>query len=306
MSIRKTIFGSASEMELFRSIERTWHSRLLLYPQVPFCQVFDLDDLHLSASQVKFLRMTSIDYTVCDHSGSPILCIEFDGMGHGFSKDGKYVQMHPSQDIYRKLKLDLKLKVAEHDSLPFYVVSYDEKSSISEEIHLTIVDGIIGQTLKHGDIQREAIEWIKSEEQQLSNLSEIERHERIQDIVSGAEVVAELQWDPIAKSESELEGELWRRGVLISKKCEFLEEPTLPDFDPITGEGFEARIKAWKDVLKWGSRCTLQTIFGDISETCWVRNFSGGSASASPMTIARNISELLACDRATRNIKNSR
>lgn len=99
MSVRKTIFGSASEMELFRSIKETWHPRLRVYPQVPFCQVFDLDDLGLSKSQVNYLRMTSIDYTVCNHAGSPLLCIEFDGMGHGFSKDGKYIQTHPSQDI---------------------------------------------------------------------------------------------------------------------------------------------------------------------------------------------------------------
>lgn len=299
MALRSTVFGGYNEKELFYSIESLWKTQFSVYPQLPFCAVFDLDNLSLTQKEVDFLRKTSIDYTLCTKNGRPLLSIEFDGLGHGFSRNGEYIQVHPSKDTYRKLKLDLKLKVAQLEQFPFYVVSYDEKVPIRDEIHLTVVDGIIGQTLKHRDLPLIAKEWIDDEKESLDNLSESERHERIQDIVIDAEVTAELNLDPIAKQCAELEGELLSKGFYQGHRYEFISEPELPDFDWNTLEGFEVRAEAWKYIIRWGCKYTVHTTFGDISETAWVRNFEGSGAS--PMMVAENIAALLAHHRALKS-----
>ena len=296
MTLRSTIFFGINEKELFQSIRSQWQAGFSVYPQLPFCAVFDLTNLHLTEKQTGFLRQTSIDYTLCTKDGQPLLCIEFDGMGHGFSHNGEYIEVHPSKDKYRKLKLDLKLKVAALENFPFYVVSYNEKVPISDEIHLTVVDGIIGQTLKHRDFLRIAKEWVDDEKDALDALAKSEANERIQDIVTGAEVIAELNWDPIAKRSADLEGRLLREGFYKGHSYEFIGDPELPDFDWNTLDGFEARIHAIKNVMRWGCKYTVHTTVGDVSETAWVRNFEGNVVA--PMTIAENIAGLLAYHRA--------
>jgi hypothetical protein len=294
MAVRSTVFGSVGEKGLFHSIESLWQARLSVYPQMAFCAVFDIErsDLHLTMRQIEFLRQTSIDYVLCTKEGQPLLCIEFDGLGHGFSRNGEYVEIHPSKDPYRKLKLDLKLKVALFEGIPFFVVSYDEKAPISEEIHMTIVDGIIGQTLAHREFFNIAQKRAENAKGKLAGLPESEAHERIQHFVTGAEVSAELRWDPIAKRLAELEGDLLRQGFYEGDTYEFIGDPELPDFDWDTLDGFEARIKAMKRVKRWGCKYTVRTAFGSTSRTAWVRNFEGGVAS--PMVIARNTAGLLA------------
>ena len=299
MAVRPTIFGGYNEKELFYSIDSLWQMQFSVYPQLPFCAVFNLDNLSLTQKEVDFLRKTSIDYTLCTKEGRPLLSIEFDGLGHGFSRNGEYIQIHPSKDKYRKLKLDLNLKIAHLEQFPFYVVSYDEKIQITDEIHLTVVDGIIGQTLKHRELPLIVKEWVDDEKEVLDNLSEYERHERIQDIVIDAEVTAELNWDPIAKQCAELESELIRKGVYKGHGYEFISEPELPGFNANTFEGFEARAEALKYIIRWGCKYTVHTSFGDISETAWVRNFEGSGAS--PLIVAENIAGLLAYHRALKS-----
>lgn len=299
MALKPTVFGSLNEKELYFSINSIWQENFTVYPQLPFCAVFDIGNLSLTDKEVDFLRKTSVDYTLCKKDGKPLISIEFDGLGHGFSKDGKYIQILPSKDPYRKLKLDLKLKIARIEQFPFFVVSYDEKVPITDKIHLTIVDGIIGQTLKHLALPEIAKEWIEDEKYSLDNLSESEKYERIQDIVVSAEVIAELKWDPIAIRCSELEVDLLRKGTYKGHQYEFVSDPELPDIDWPSLNGFEKRVKAFKDVIRWGCKYTVHTSYGDFTETAWVRNFE--NSGVSPMTIAENIAGLLAHDRAIKS-----
>ena len=69
---------------------------------------------------------TSIDYTLCTKDGQPILSIEFDGLGEGFSRQGEYHQQTATVDPYRKLKMDFKLRIARNEAYPFFVVSFEE------------------------------------------------------------------------------------------------------------------------------------------------------------------------------------
>ena len=92
MSVRKTIFDSYNERELFTSIESQWSERgFVLYPSLPFANIFDVTKLDVTSEERSFLFKTSIDYTLCTKDGQPILSVEFDGISHGFSRHGEYV-----------------------------------------------------------------------------------------------------------------------------------------------------------------------------------------------------------------------
>ena len=53
---------------------------------------------------------TNVDYVLCTKEGRPLLAIDFDGLGRGFDRYGTYVNVVETDDKYRKLKFDLKLK----------------------------------------------------------------------------------------------------------------------------------------------------------------------------------------------------
>ena len=150
MITRRTIFDSYNERELFSSIESQWSERgFVLYPSLPFANIFDMTKLDVTAEQRTFLFKTSVDYTLCTKDGQPIVSIEFDGISHGFSRRGEYVAVRdaPRNDPRRHWKLDLKVRLATDAGYPLLVVSYHEKNPISKDTHLTIVDGAIGQVL---------------------------------------------------------------------------------------------------------------------------------------------------------------
>ncbi len=95
-----------------------------------------------------YLFKTDIDYTICDkNKDKPLMCIEFDGRSGGYNREGEYIQIKNDPD--RKRKLELKLRIANENDFPFFIISFPEteKTDLSEKLHLTVIDGIIGQTL---------------------------------------------------------------------------------------------------------------------------------------------------------------
>lgn len=87
MSVRRTIFDSHNERELFVAIDSYWSSRgFALYPSLPFSNVFDNRQFELSPEEKSFLLKTSLDYTLCTRDGKPLVSVEFDGLCHGFSR----------------------------------------------------------------------------------------------------------------------------------------------------------------------------------------------------------------------------
>lgn len=148
MSVRRTIFDSHSERELFVAIDSHWSSRgFVLYPSLPFTNIFDVRQFDLSPEEKTFLFKTSVDYTLCTKEGKPIVTVEFDGLCHGFSRLGRYVGVRPapSNDPRRHWKLDLKVRLATEAGYPLVVVSYHEKNTVTEGSRLTIVDGRAAQ-----------------------------------------------------------------------------------------------------------------------------------------------------------------
>jgi hypothetical protein len=108
-----------------------------------------LKELQITDRAREYLLKTEFDFVVCDHSASPILAIEFDGLGHGFSRDGKYVQVVETEDQNRKLKLDAKINACELCGLPIVVVSYPETESVNDpDCPVTILDAVIGEVVE--------------------------------------------------------------------------------------------------------------------------------------------------------------
>ncbi|QTA37579.1 DUF2726 domain-containing protein [Thermosipho ferrireducens] len=281
MGLKKSIFDSYSEKKLFEHIDSIWKDKLIIYPQLPFTKIFDIKKLNVDQKERNFLLKTNIDYTICDKNYKPLMCIEFDGIGRGYSKEGKYIQL--KKDLKRKKrkwKLELKLKIAREHCFPLYIISYEEVEYISEEIHLAVIDGIIGQTIANMQIPIKIGEYLKDNQDILSSMGEYERNEFIQDLVISAEVEQELTWDPIAKKAAEIGNILFTNGITNNYGYRFLSKPELPN----------KRINSYNRIEWIGCEAWCETPKGKITSKVWIRNFEG--ILVSPLSIVKNIAEL--------------
>jgi hypothetical protein len=296
MRIKPTVFGSGSEKELYTALHSMWSDNFNLWPSLPFLSLMDLDGDEVSPPEYEFLKKTSVDITLCAKTDDrPILSIEFDGMGHGFSRDGKYIQTHPTQDPNRKLKLDLKLRIARAVNYPLVVLSYEEKNPIGPELTLTVADGIVGQILAkkrmdeliHEFVQRKPIESVPLEF----------RDDYAQDIVDSAEVQAELDWNPVARLAAQYDCALGRLSLINGGGWEYLHDPPLPDLDHedfflASVQSVKARIRAMDEATRVGCRYVVKSRKGDVSNTVWIRNISGQGVYAPGL--AQDFAKLLA------------
>lgn len=125
------------------------------YPQLPFAKLVRVepgDELTTGERSTYFA--TNVDYTFCDLRDRPLFSIEFDGIGGGFSRAGKYEQGRPTPDPHRKLKMDFKLPVARQVLYPLVVVSFPELEELDADASLTILDGIVARLVtKHEEAQ---------------------------------------------------------------------------------------------------------------------------------------------------------
>lgn len=296
MSLKECVFDSYHEKELFKHLNSMWKNNFNIYPQLPFTKIVDIETLNISQNERDFLLKTNIDYTVCDREDKPLMCIEFDGWSHGYNRGGEYIQI--VRDQFRKKKLELKLKIAMEHRFPFYIISYNEKRYLLEKIHLAVIDGIIGETIAKMKFRDKINEYLEDSKDTLSFMSEYERYEYIQDLVTSAEVELELTWNPISKKAAEIEGVLINKGIISGHSSKPLSKPELPEIKDIFDmEGIEKRLKTWKDIKWHGREVSCETPKGKVTEQAWVRNFE--RMLASPLIIVQNIAELLAFYKAT-------
>jgi hypothetical protein len=124
-----------------------------VFPHIPVRNALGgydkVKNLSVSNKAKEYLLKTEFDFVVCDRSASPILAVEFDGLGHGFSRDGKYFQRVPTTDQYRQLKLDAKISACEWCDLPIVIVSYPETepAAFGPDCPVTVLDAVIGEVL---------------------------------------------------------------------------------------------------------------------------------------------------------------
>src|SRR5512132_2522439 len=224
MGVKKSVFASASEQRNYEKLYRQWGDKYRLYHNLPFLSVFDVSNLFdgsdwqnlkevkISNRDLQRLKKTSVDYTLCDAAGRPLVCVEFDGLQDGFNVGMDYYSDLPS-DPWREIIMGLKLKVAHGSFFPFFVVGYRHFEELGKSTTLTIVDGIIGSVLASNAAHENLAKGFDPEEagfaqQAFEELSPAQQHEIIQDWVIGVEVVAKCQHNPIIEASDNLSQEL--------------------------------------------------------------------------------------------------
>jgi hypothetical protein len=311
MKIRESVFGSKAERSLYKALSTRWCDRFSLFCSLLFTNIVDVEGAKLSDGQRRFLLSTSVDFTLCEKvTDRPLLSVEFDGLGHGFSCEGTYVEVVPNKDPYRKLKFDLKLRLCHELGYPCAVVSYPEAYPLDEASGLTILDGIIGSILSHRRFKELLLERKgeiegPSADEDYSRMKELYEpfsgkdysfDDYIQDWVVGLEVEAELESDPICKELAVLQGKLLAQHLLEGWQEVGLEDPPAPNLDFRDTASFGRRIEALQSPLtRIGCEVTLKIKgLGDLKERVFLRNLGWGRSSA----IAANIAKLLAVKRA--------
>lgn len=308
MKVRPTLFNSASEAELFRAVHGTWEPRYRVFPEVPFANLVELDQRNLSAEELGFLHKTSVDFVLTAADWRPLFVVEFDGLGHGYSRNGAYIQRAITQrDPHRAWKLGLKARVAGAAGLPFVIVSYDEKAVIDQETGLTIVHGILGQFLAACHATDRARELYEEQKEEIEAMPVEERQDYIQDyVVISAEVEADIDWNPIYAAASRLRARAFELAPIGRVGHEPLHDPPRPDFTTPLEPGFSEHAfhDWWHSIRRWGWECWIDTGRGRVtSGPVWVRNFE--SRYTSPMILAEEIAELVAWRMAVKLLESS-
>jgi hypothetical protein len=297
VKVQKSVFGSENERRLFKTLNSQWSRDFNLWPQLPLAAVVGgIKTSNLTDDEKDFLFKTSVDYTLCTKKDRPLMSIEFDGMGHGFSKDGKYIPVPLKAVENRKRKLDLKLRVCDQLHYPLLIVSYDEKNRIGAFTTLTIVDGLIGQVLAY----RNLLPTIRKE---------VNRNPELEfgDVIAGVEYELEVKWDPIAREIQNILSKLLDDSLSRndSRSCElyrslfppqnstFLTDPPLP-------QRLSDRIREWENVRRIGCRMTVNVFGRKFEETVWVRNLQGHGVT--PAAIAENVAHLILIKRVLSEI----
>jgi hypothetical protein len=203
-----SLFDSESERKAYSTVLTRWSRFLDVYPHIPVRNAVGYDklmSLPITDKAKGYLLKTEFDFVVCDRSGSPILAVEFDGLGHGFSRDGEYIQVVEVDDQYRKLKLDAKISACEWCDLPVVIVSYPETDpSFDPDCPVTVLDAVIGEVLSARELQ----ELVNSELEQLGAALETDPSgESASLYLTELEVIAE-QANPVRRRIQEMQRRL--------------------------------------------------------------------------------------------------
>lgn len=306
MKVRPTLFNSASEAELFQAVHGTWEPHYRVFPEVPFANLIEPDERKLRAEELAFLHKTSVDLVLTAPDWRPLFALEFDGLGHGYSRNGVYVQRAvAARDPNRAWKLGLKARVAAAAGLPFVIVSYDEKAVIDRETGLTIVHGIFGQYLAACHAAERMGELYEADKDVIDAMPSNERADYVQDyVVISAEVEADIEWNPIYAEASRLRARAFELAPISRSGHQPLHDPPRPDFTTPLEPGFSmsAFHDWWTSIRRWGAECWVETGRGRVtSGPVWVRNFE--SRYTSPMILAEEIAELVAWRAAVRALE---
>jgi hypothetical protein len=215
-AMQQGLFDSQTERRLYRSLTSSWHTRVSNYPQIPVRKALGYDSLKrlpLSQRQKDYLLRTEFDFVVCDKTTViPIVAVEFDGIGGGFAKDGRYItNVTPLNDPYRKRKIEAKLAACELSLFPLVVVSWEEIEPLTAaRDSLTILDGIIGYILslrqRHEKVAERMADLERADEHDPTG-NEIGVH------LDEIAFESDLETNPMAKAVVELQKRLPKYGV---------------------------------------------------------------------------------------------
>jgi hypothetical protein len=149
--MKRSIFDSESEKRLHKKLISRWSRYVEVYPQIPVRNVIgyhEIKTLDMPEAAKNYLLNTAFDFVVCELNTSiPILVIEFDGIGLGFSQDEKYIpKVIPINDPHIKLKMERKLEACTFFMVPLVVLSFYECEVINQSNEmLMVLDAVIGK-----------------------------------------------------------------------------------------------------------------------------------------------------------------
>ena len=293
MQPRPSIFDSRNERELFHAVSGTWEPKHRLYPHIPFTNLIDLDPQMFDAAELSFLHKTTVDYVLTTAAGQPLLAIEFDGLGHGARRNGRYVQRVQSRrDPKRAWKLDLKCRAADEAGFSFAVVSYEEKEIIDPEANLVVAHGIIGGFLAHGYASRRMQELYEADRETIEALPPEDRDEYVQDyIMISASVEADLSFNPLCRRAGELERACWDAGMPVNGYTQSwpTDEPWPSGADDWD---VKQRLSWYRARKRVGCTMGIRTPWGEVERTAWIRNID--LPGTTPLSLAGEVAHMLA------------
>jgi hypothetical protein len=204
-------------------LKTLWSRYVDVFPQIPVRNVVDYDELRkfdTSSKVTDFLLKTSFDFVVCElNTGIPILIIEFDGLGGGFSNEGIfYKKRNVDQDKYRALKMETKLKLCSQFQIPMIVLSYEECNLLSESNDLiTMLDVIIGDAIEKRNNEKDHDQYTKM----LSKADELGGENGIETTLLEIDMLSELH-NPIKKKILDLTSKFpdWSTQIVVPQKEE--------------------------------------------------------------------------------------
>jgi hypothetical protein len=286
--IKDNIFGSRPERNLYKALEGSWPDKLKVYPGLPFLSVIDWSGARLTAAERDFLKKTSIDYTACDAATDhPLISVDFDGMGRGFTRAGRYHEVVSGQDYpFREQHFNLKVRMANAVRYPLMVVSYDEASPIGGEDQLTVTHGLIGSYLTHFFTQRRleeigpTLDW--------DGLSEAEIQERVDWLITDIEVDAMFEWNPLVVKAAKARTEAQAAGMK-RWDFEYLTDP--PTSEASASVSLRDSMLAFYASNRLGARVTVRGDRFLVSKEIWLRNIEDAATSAA---LAESIASWLA------------
>lgn len=290
MRRKDDIFDSNAERQLYATLASNWSPEYDIIPQLPLSKIVKVEPGELSSKELEYFYKANLDLTLCKNN-RPLLTVEFDGIGRGFSKAGEYIQLQPTPDRYRKLKMDFKLRIAKTVSYPLAVVSFEETMLLDETDAFTILDGIVGQFLSWRAVPKYIDELLEGgDQEELERMSPWERDEYYQDLVLQAEVLSDMGNDPIFRKSAEYQRLCSQFGV-VRFGYELLHDPETPSLsgipplvDPVE---LQARTSAINRAECIGCRWWVETPNRNVAKTIWLRNFE--VIGVSPLSVAINL-----------------
>ncbi len=258
---------------------------------------FPLKSISIDDVELSRLKKTSVDYTLCDDSDKPLVCIDFDGYQEGYNVGTKY-HFRTATNGWKEIIYDLKLKVAHGSLFPYFVLSSKEFADLSSDICLTIVDGIIGEVFAKKATSAKLSETFNPEEigftqEQFDEIDPSTQHELIQDWVFGVEIEMDFEHNPIHRKTAELSMELGSP----SHNFEFIYPPEVDK-----ARNYKERARLLDSALYQGAKVTIDSpSFGKIVAGVKIPNFK--TPYFSGLGLAEEIAHFLALQKLRRRMK---
>jgi hypothetical protein len=283
-------------LRAYETIDRHLLTGWRLYANTPLSQIVEVQREELSEKKWNFYLKTSVDFVLSDGRHEPVLVIEFDGLGKGYSSGEKYVlEQEVEKDPYRELKTNFKLELCYAVGLPIIIISFEEIKDLSGEDMLSVVNSMVGMHIATREYRTTIQQWDregkgvgKSFDEMLWDDSVL----RTQLNFKHDPFLSRLEenWDEFQKL-----GAAWKTSS-VSK----------PDIMTALREKRSFTSVGCRYVVEGGKLATPVTVI------VWVRNFAGAEMGASldsefipthginPLKVAENIASYLGQRRAVK------